>query len=217
LRPDEDPGKPRTVMQADPPFAMGASPFRAKGVLYLGSFEYFDRHLPGGRRAVLDSLQDDQLARFFAQPFLAGSWYDSFPGIPMQQASARLARQPVADFIRRLARWQAERDVQGVYRVLLKLATAEMIVERVPLLATRYFDFVTIEQKKVGERSYTAVVKGVPATLATLYMSITEPFLSVAMELAGARNIRFQWDSPEPHGTRAGVGLVRLRRQLRWD
>jgi hypothetical protein len=201
----------------DIPFTPGTSPFRAKGVLYLGSFEYFDRHLPGGRQAVLDAIRDPELSRFFAQPFLAGSWYDSFPGLPLQHASAKLAGQPVGDFVKRLARWQAERDLHGVYKVLLKLSSAEMIVDRVPLLATRYFDYVSIEQDKVGTREYVAVVTGIPAALATLYLSVTEPFLSVAMETAGAKNVRFRWEPPEPHGTRAGVPLVRLRRNLRWD
>lgn len=204
-------------MSAEFPAVTGASPFRCKGVLYLGSFEYFDRYLSGGRRAVLDSLEDPELARFYGQPFLAGSWYDTFPAIPMQHASARLARQPVSDFVKRLARWQAERDVHGVYRVLLQLAAADMIVERVPLLATRYFDFVKIEQQKLGPRDYDAVITGVPAALATLYMSVTEPFLSVAMETAGARNVRFLWAAPEPHGKRGGVEIVRLRRRLGWD
>lgn len=204
-------------MSAEFPAFIGASPFRCKGVLYLGSFEYFDRHLSGGHRAVLDSLQDAELARFYGQRFLAGSWYDTFPALPMQLASARLAKQPVSDFVKRLARWQAERDVRGVYRVLLQLADAEMIVERVPLLAMRYFDFVKIEQQKLGPRDYDAVVTGVPAALATLYMSVTEPFLSVAMETAGARNVRFQWSAPEPQGRRGAVELVRLRRRLGWD
>ncbi len=209
-------GRPLSIVHIELPFAPGTSPFRAKGVLYLGMFEYLDKHLPGGRKAALAGMEGEAVARFFAQPFLASGWYDSFPGVPLQHAAARIANQPVADFVRQVARWQAERDTHGVYRFLLKLASAEMVVDRVPLLATRYFDYVKVDQQRVGPKEYTAVITGVPAPLAALYMGITEPFLEVAIETAGARDIRFRWSAPEPDGARAGVGLVRLRRHLCW-
>jgi hypothetical protein len=203
-------------MGVDLPFSPGTSPFRVKGVLYLGAFEYLDRHLPGGHAAVLRGVDDEAVARFFAQPFIASGWYDALPGVPLQHVAARTAGAPLVDFVKRLARWQAERDTRGVYRFLLGLASAEMIVDRVPLLASRYFDFVKVEQERLGPREYAAVVTGVPAQLATLYTCITEPFLSVAMETAGARDVRFRWEVPTPDGVRAGAPLVRLRRHLRW-
>jgi hypothetical protein len=204
-------------MFAEHSFAVGTSPFHVKGVVYLGALEYFDRSVPGGRAAVVEALEAPALAAFFTQRFLTGSWYDAFPGVPMGVAAAKVAGVPVAEFVAKRARWQAERDTQGVYRAQLKLASATMIVDRVPQLAARYFDFVKIEQEKVNPREYLAVITGVPASLASLYVSLAESFLAVAMETAGARNIRFVWGEPEPDGTRSGVRIVLLRRHLQWE
>src|SRR5262249_31806815 len=120
------------------------SEFRAKGVMYRGVVAYLDAHVPGGVAAAVASMHDDHQA-FFGQTFLASSWYDIAPLVPFVDAASRAVGTGFLDLMRAVSVAQAERDMGGIYRVLLALASPDMVVERLPRTAGQYFDFVKVE------------------------------------------------------------------------
>jgi hypothetical protein len=198
-------------------FAPGESPFRVKGVTYRNFFDLAAERIPGGRAALLDALGDPALRRFAEQPFLPSSLYDTLPTVPLCQAAAQLLGLSNDEFVRQLSRYSAERDTKGVYRMLLRLVSPAMVMERTPAAAKQYFNFVTATVEKLGPKKYRTRARGVPQFIAQFYMLVTESFLRHALTLAGAHNVQHEWGRPEPDGEREGVPLVVVQRQMSWD
>lgn len=198
-------------------FVPGESPFRKKGVSYQGELEHYDRYFPGGREALFASVRDPRLVAFMRQSFLAGGWYDVIPSLVMAEHACTLMGKPYLEFLRDFARLQAERDIRGVYRMLLKLVSPDTVMERLPKVANQYFDFVRSEARKTGPGRWESVVFGLPSFYAAPYMAVAEAFIVYTLEQAGARNVKHRWMGQEPDGTRAGVPLLKVTRQLNWD
>jgi hypothetical protein len=178
--------------------------------------EYFERAAPGGRAELLHEIRDDATREFLSQTFLLGSWYDVLPTQPACQAASRVCKQPMMDLTRKMAAEAAQRDINGIHRLLLKIASPEMVVERIPSAAKQYYNFVDSTVEKLGRNHYIATGEGIPAGIVTLYMAVTEAFILRALELAGARNARHIWHPLKPIGNRHGVAVVQLRREIEW-
>src|SRR5262245_41713408 len=127
------------------PFPPGTSPFHVKGLAYRHMLDYVDREVSGGRAAVIAELADDKMQTFMSQTFLPGTWYDTLPTALFFQTAARLARQPLLELTRKMAREAASKDINGIHRFMLKMASPELVMERIPRAAKQYFDFVTSE------------------------------------------------------------------------
>jgi hypothetical protein len=198
------------------PFPIGTSPFRAKGVNYLNFAAFVEVQLVGGQKALIDKLRDPELRSFASQRFLAGSWYDALPMMPLIHELGRELRTPPLQLARDLARFGVKRDASGIYRLLLKFTAPESLLERSTNTARQYFDFVTSSFTRLGERHYRLSHTGIPSLAAPTYMSIVEGFVETGLGLAGAKEVRQRWDKPEPAGTKHGVAVVRLQRDIEW-
>ena len=197
-------------------YAPGEGPLRAKGNIYLGAIRYYQAQVPGGVPAVLARLTQPKLVAFLGQRFVAGGWYDVGPLAPFGEAAAQVAGLAHLDFLKQQARAQAMTDIHGVYKVLLKLASPEMVMSRLPRAANQYFDFVRAEVKELAPRHWESHAHGIPAVAAGTYMATTEAFVVRALELAGAKNVRHRWFTPEPAGSHQGIAIVTTRRELSW-
>jgi hypothetical protein len=198
-------------------FAPGQSPFKSKGVIYRNYFDFVTERVPGGREALLGELRDPALREFAGQTFLPSSFYDALPSVPLCAAAAALAKLPANELVRELSRFSVERDTKGVYRMLLRLASPGMVMERTPAAAKQYFNFVEASVEKLGPKAYRTRARGIPEFLAQFYMTVTESFLRHALTLAGARNVQNQWARPAADGDRDGVALVVVQREMSWD
>lgn len=198
-------------------FPPGESPFRVKGVTYRNFFDLAAERIPGGRTAVLGSLRDPALRAFAEQSFLPSTYYDALPSVLLCQAGATLLGIANDEFVRLLSRYSAERDTKGIYRMLLRLVSPAMVMERTPAAAKQYFNFVEATVEKLGPKKYRTRARGVPQFLAQFYMLVTESFLRHALTLAGARNVENRWVRPEPDGERDGVPIVIVQREMSWD
>jgi hypothetical protein len=201
----------------DATFAPGESPFRTKGNVYRALFESADKRVPGGLAAVLAQIDDPALRAFYDQTFLAASTYDIFPLIPFGQAGAKLAGVPYPEFVRRGAELTATRDMNGIYRVILKLASPEMVVARLPRILAQYFDFGDIDGKFNGSRRYEATARGLPRTIALWLTNIAQGFIPVVLEQAGARNVSLAIRAPLDSGVEHGVTVVTVSFEVRWE
>jgi hypothetical protein len=208
---------PRTPV-AYSPFPVGASPFRVKGVLYLGTQTYFAARVKGGMEALLARIEDEPLRAFIAQKFLPASFYDVLPVYPLIHAEARACNQPVATYLRQRAEYQAEQDMSGVYKVLLKLASPEAVAARLPRLVTQILNFGKAEAATgpttPGLRSFE--LTGMPAILLAWYMNGLAVYAQHALRLAGARTCQVSVRQPDPEGQLHGVDVVKVRFDIQW-
>lgn len=198
------------------PFAPGESPFRTKGTGYLGLFDSFDRRVPGGKKAVFARLADPRVAAFFAQRFLASSTYDLLPLLDASMTAAKITNVPWREFVRGGARIQAERDLDGVYKVLLRVASARLVVERLPRILVQYFNFGAVEGRFSGEKRFEARIRGVPRPVAPWLTAIGEGFVPVVMQAAGAASSVVLVHPFEHDGEAHGMETTSARFSVSW-
>jgi hypothetical protein len=190
--------------------------FRAKGLVFLGAREFYAQHVDGGCHAVR-ALLSPSVAEFFDQSFLSGGWYDVMPVLPIAAAAARISGKSLARIVRDNAEWLAKRDLQGIYRFIVAVASVEMVVERLPALSLRYFDFGNADGRMVGDRCFESQRSGIPAPLAEWFMAAAAGFIPVALTSAGARDVHVRASPPEPDGHAHGVALTRTKFEIRWE
>ena len=201
-------------------FSPGKSPFHAKGLVYSGAREYWQQRVPGGIdavRAALVATGDAELAGFLDTRFVASSWYDALPIVPLSAVAARLGGVPHAQLVRDNAAWLAERDLHGVYRVILMVASIEMVAMRLGKLSMQYFDFGRTETIRVRERVVESRRHGIPAALAPWFIFAADGFVPVALKLAGAKSVTLRHGSPQPEGLALGAPAVQIRFEIQWD
>ncbi len=178
--------------------------------------------MPGGVDAVRQALADAQqhdAARLFAERIVAGGWYPVMPILPSAVAAARLRKMPVAQHVRENAVWVAERDLRGVYKVILGLASVEAVASRLGGLSMRYFDFGGSETRKLKPARGGAIESdrvGIPAPLAAWFTWCVEGFVPVALKLAGAKSVEVRATPPRPDGVAHGMPTVRLSFEIAW-
>lgn len=168
------------------PFAVGQSPFRARGLLYQGARDFYETIVPGGAAAVRGML-DPELGAFFAQMFTPSLLFDALPIVAISAGVARALKQPHYDLVRQNARWLAERDIRGVHRLLLGVLSPSTVAQRLPRAALRYFDFGKAEAAMVGDKTCDARQYEIPAYLAAWFVAAVEGFVPVALQKAGGK------------------------------
>jgi hypothetical protein len=199
------------------PVAAGKSPFRVKGNAYRGYFDFCAERVPGGLEALLARIPDADLVSYLRGSFLSASWYDVLPLVALGEVAAEALGQSASEFMAAQARAQAERDINGIYRLLLKMATPEMIMTRLPKVAAQYFDFVTAEVEKLGAGHWKSTGSGILEFAIDSYRATTEAFLRRALETAGAKKLQHRWHPPVSQGERAGLAVVRVTREMSWE
>jgi hypothetical protein len=196
------------------------SPFRTKGLVYQGAREYWEQRVPGGVVAIertVTATGDAELARFLATRFVPSAWYDALPIAPLSAVAARLLGIPHAQLVRDNAAWLAKRDLHGVYRAILALASVESVALRLGKLSMRYFDFGRADAARTGDKVVESRRFGIPAPLAPWFLFASEGYVPVALMLAGAKNVRLRHGAPQSDGTAHGVSLVQIRFEIQWD
>jgi hypothetical protein len=193
--------------------------FRTKGLVHIGALQFWDAKVPGGaqavRRTLVDSGQEEE-ARFYETRLVPGSWYPVLPILPSAVAAARLRRLPVAAHVRENAAWLAERDLRGVYRLILSVASIESVASRLGGLSMRYFDFGSAESRPAGRWVAHCDREGIPAALGSWFNWCAEGFVPVALRMAGAKSVEVRAAQPVPGGVFHGVATVRLHFEIRW-
>jgi hypothetical protein len=206
-------GRPRSKPEDG---GTGEAPFRAKGLVFLGARDFYAESVRGGAEAVRAQL-DPTIAGFFEQKFLSGGWYDVMPILPICAAAARIANRPVSQLIRKNAEWLANRDLRGIYRFIVAMASVEMIAERLPDLSLRYFGFGHADGRVTGTNTFESNRYGIPAPLEDWFANATAGFVPVALGCAGAKNVRVRAVGHAPDGEAHGVKLVRTTYQITWE
>jgi hypothetical protein len=201
------------------PFRPGEGPFHIKGVAYRGHLDYVAEHVPGGVEEMLGGFRDPALVEFFGQKFLPSSYYDIIPLIAAGYVCARQSRKAFSEFVRVRTRYQAQKDIGGIYRMLLKLVSPMSAIERLPALMAQYFDFASDRQfEKLDAKKVELSCRGIPELLAPWFAVVMETYVEVVLTGAGGRSVLTRVTTPhEPDGDVKGVPAIKWRCQVSWD
>ena len=173
--------------------------------------------MPGGLAAVRAGLPTPALRDFAGQSFLAASWYDAMPMPELDAVAAKLCGREFNRFVRESARVQAAGEFRGVYRAFLTLLAPATVATYLPRLSAQYYDFGEVRVRRASPHSVDVVRAGLPRALVGYLTLVGEPYLATALELSGARCVRFVNQEPQPDGARAGYALVRMNVAVSWE
>jgi hypothetical protein len=196
-------------------FAPGTSPFHVKGHVWQGALEYYSGRVPGGLVALTSKLDPD-LRTFVGQRFLAASWYDALPIATVSLAVARLCGVEQEEILRDRSRWQAERDIRGIYRMLVRLVSPETVATRFGRVILQYFDFGKSDAKIISPGVCEIIEDGIPLPLALCMVPIAEGWAETALRQAGALDVQVRAEPPHREGERSGMDTYRLRFEVSW-
>ena len=194
------------------PFAPGDSPFRVKGNAYKGHLKYVEDRIEGGfetHQAALRNLHPTlgpKLEEFFAQTFLASAWYDVFPLATAGVACGKHLGMPFLDFVHARTVAQAEGDIVGVHKFLLKFVSAKTVAARVPALVSQYFDFIKVAAEVPNKQLVMGTAGGVPKPLAGWYGTVIEGYLQKVLEISGVVHPRVECVGLHPFPAEEGKG-----------
>lgn len=197
-------------------FAFGKSPFRVKGVLYQGTQGFFEQNVRGGIAALTDEIAEPELREFIQQPFLASGWYDVMPVPALIAYEARALRMGLEEYLLHRTRYQAKRDLGGVYGWVLKLATPALVGSRLPKIMAQMFDFVRVETRRVEDEAIEVLFHGIPLPIEHWLLACVGVYAETAMKLAGARQLDVAPPRAHSEGEVEGVKVATLELVLRW-
>src|SRR5262249_50284455 len=144
-----------------------------KGVAYRGSLKQYDTLVKGGSAAVLDAVRQTDLSLFARQDFFVSRWYDIVPMAYLDQIAADSAGMPLYDFMRAGAELQAQLDMNGVYKLLLRLFSPESALTKLASFSSQYFNFGKPKVELRGPRHAEVQAAEVPAFLADWFARAT--------------------------------------------
>lgn len=197
-------------------FAPGESPFKVKGSICRGCADYVSEHVRGGMPAVLAAVPNDAVRRCLDAPFLASVWYDAFVLNALLLSAAKVEGLGFDAFLNQAFEAQAARDQRGVYKMLLRAISPEMLVKRLPSIGSQLFSFTRSEVTQLGPGHWHNAISGIPESLRNVYCQSSGAFVSRALRTTGAHDLQHRWLEPRPAGNAHGIAIWTVVRELRW-
>jgi hypothetical protein len=190
-------------------------PYRVKGNIYLGTQAFFEHKVPGGLELLYSAIRDPELLAFIQQRFLAVAWYDVLPAVPLIRAEARALGLTVRRYLTLRSAYQAERDLTGIYRFLLKVAGTEMVALKLPQLFVQIFDFGASDARVIEAGHVRGYVRDFPSSLSEWFSISIETYAMTALRLTGANEGSVASRRVDSAAT-GSVPLSSLQLDLRW-
>lgn len=186
--------------------------FLAKGTLYSGTRSYFEKEVPGGFAALLDAIKrtDLPLHEFMSQTFLDSVMYDVMWVPTLVPIEAKVANKSIKAYLVHRTEWQANRDLNGAYKALLRLTSPEMALKAVPNIMVQMFNFGKPVNKKILTGYHVVSFKGIPAVLEGWLMNAFRVYGYKVVDMAGGKVTEFDIDPPIPEGVVNGVPVSTL-------
>ncbi len=199
------------------PCPPGASPFHIKGISYRGLMQLVERRVPGGVEPLLRELDDERLVAFVRQPFLAASWYDILPMLPINDAIARLLGKPIDVLGREQGAQQARYDVEHVYKRFFEVMTFENAAELLARFGRQYYDFGDCVGERVSPGHVVVTRRGLPAFVLRWFAPMHAAYAEQVLRMKGATFVEAAVHPPVDAGTRAGVPIVDVATDIFWS
>jgi hypothetical protein len=205
----------RQSLGETPPVPPGEGPFHTKATGYLGHMKWVDESYPGGRDAFMAQISPP-LRDWFTQQFFAMSFIDLMPLVCVGHTCARSFRMGFYDFIVYRSKLQAEADLKGMYRALLKLSSPRLLAARVPTILAQYFDFGAMRLLEVEPYRATWELGSIPVVLGAWMAAANEGFSLALVKAAGGVAPHCEV-SHEPAASLNGYAACRLRVVMQWS
>jgi len=210
------PSDSRPDSASPPPFAYGASPFHVKGNVYNGTKTFFATSVDGGLDALYRAVNDEALLEFIQQKFVPVAWYDVLPAVPLIRAEARAMGLGSKRYLQLRSAFQAKHDLAGVYRVVLKLASIELVALKLPRLFAQVFDFGSSDARVMSEGYVQGFVLDFPPVLFDWFTVSVEEYARQALTLAGARELMVSSRRVKAVTSPGEEDLASLQVDIRW-
>jgi hypothetical protein len=210
------PGSDRRIGVPSVRYAPGESPFRIKGVLYQATIAFFETRVKGGVEALYREIDDPRILAFIQQKFLPSTYYDALPVLPLIRAEARTMGLPVPVYLRQRAEYQAEQDLNGVYKLFLRMTSPEGVLERIPRFATQFLNFGRCEIGGSGVGLRYVMARAMPAMLADWYGSGFTVYFATALRHAGAKTCTVTMLPLVSEGKLHDIDIARITFEARW-
>jgi serine/threonine-protein kinase len=199
------------------PCAPGESPFHIKGVGYRGLVQLLERRVPGGLDALEPELGDERIGAFLRQPFLAATWYDILPMMPINAAIARLLGKPIEVLGREQGAQQARYDVEHVYRRPFEVMSFDTAAESLSRFGRQYYDFGDCVGEQVSPGHVVVTRQGLPEFVLRWFAPMHAAYAEQILRMKGATFVEATVQPPSAAGTRAGMPIVDLRTDILWS
>jgi serine/threonine-protein kinase len=207
-----------SVRRVEPlPCAPGASGFHIKGIAYRGIIQFVERALPGGMDSLCDALDDDRVKDFVRQPFLATSWCDILPLVPICVALARIVQQPLDAFVRAGTMAQARFDVKTVFKWMAETThSVADLGDKLPRFGARYYDFGKADGWVEAPGHFVNRQTMVPAYVLPWFLPMHAAYTEETARLRGATHAEASERRVVPEGTNRGLPTVTVETDLRF-
>jgi serine/threonine protein kinase len=199
------------------PCKPGASPFHIKGIAYRGIVQLVERRVPGGLDALEAALDDERVVGFLRQRFLASSWYDILPLLPINAAIARLLDKPLEVLAREQGTHQARHDGEGVYRRLFEVMTFENVATLFGRFERQYYDFGDGVGEMVAPGHMLFRRLGVPEFIVRWFAPMHTAYAEQILRMKGATFVESSVETPHEAGKRDGFAIVDVDTHLLWS
>ena len=198
------------------PCKPGASPFHIKGIAYRGIVQLV-KSLEGGIDAVEAEIDDERLLGFLRQPFLASSWHDILPMMPVNAAIARVLGKPLDVLAREQGTSQARFDGEHVYRRLFDKMTFENMPPLMARFERQYYDFGDSHAELVAPGHVLLRRLGVPEFITRWYGPMHAAYAEQVLRTKGATFVESTVSPPTDAGKRDGFPVVDIDTHLLWS
>jgi hypothetical protein len=205
-----------SVPQRSMPRPSGENPFRVKGHGILARMAVYDRVVPGGRRAVLEAVDDPATRSYLSQLILAVGWYDLFAHAALDLAAADLRGMDPGESLASASALQARADASGIYSLLLKVVSPQLLVRKLGKVSAQYFDHGAVEVVRLDGKAARMTRTGIANQLYWWWSAILEGYVRALFALAGARDLEIHRGALESAALDDPLGIGRFSCDLRW-
>jgi serine/threonine protein kinase len=199
------------------PCPPGTSPFHIKGIAYRGVLRLLEARVPGGIEALGRELDDERIVPFLGQPFLAATWCDLLPMLPINVALAQLLGKPLEVLGREQGAEQARHDVEQVYRRLFDAMTFENAATLLGRFERQYYDFGDGVGELVAPGHILFRRFGVPEFVVRWFAPMHSAYAEQILRMKGATFVESTASPPTPAGTRDSFPVVDFETHLLWS
>jgi hypothetical protein len=165
-----------------------------------GTYVVFFRTLwqghPGSEEVFRTQLSDE--AREIYDSALPIAWVPEPIVAEMEDRIAAVLFPGSPDGLQQIGKLQAEHDLRGVYRVLLRVITIPMLIKKAASLWSTYHDAGTADVADLTDKTATFVVEGYP-DMPQSVREVTTGYIMGAVEMTRARDVQAVLDEADPN------------------
>jgi hypothetical protein len=120
---------------------------------------------------------------------LPNGQYQADPYVAVLEKAGKEMKQSCEEMTVEIARRNAREDLTSIYRVFLRIAAPQRVLEHIPRLWRMYFDFGTVTVTINDRGRFVGECHGIPAHLLDWASGGWRGFVPTAIELAGGKRV----------------------------